>query len=73
MGAATNPETGGVDFDTVLAANAAQINATEETRAFLHNVSTDVLNGTPEQMVTMLKEDGERWARYAKLARIEPQ
>ncbi len=51
----------------------AQINATDETRAFLHNVATDVLNGTPEQMVTMLREDGERWARYVKLAKIEPQ
>ena len=56
-----------------LASWIAQINATEETRAFLHNVSTDVLNGTPEQMAVMLKEDGERWARYVKLAKIEPQ
>jgi tripartite-type tricarboxylate transporter receptor subunit TctC len=56
-----------------LAAWIAQINATEETRVFLHNVATDVLNGTPEQMLVMLKEDGERWARYVKLAKIEPQ
>ena len=56
-----------------LAAWVAQINATEETRAFLHNVATDVLNGTPEQMLTMLKEDSARWARYVKVARIEPQ
>ena len=56
-----------------LAAWMSQINATEETRQFLHNVATDVLNGTPEQMATMLKQDLERWGRYARVAKIEPQ
>ena len=56
-----------------LAAWMSQINATDETRQFLHNVATDVLNGTPEQMATMLKQDLERWGRYAKIAKIEPQ
>jgi tripartite-type tricarboxylate transporter receptor subunit TctC len=51
----------------------AQINAMDETRQFLHNVSTDVLNGTPESMTSMLKQDMERWGRYAKIAHIEPQ
>jgi tripartite-type tricarboxylate transporter receptor subunit TctC len=51
----------------------AQINATEETRKFLHNVSTDVLNGTPESMAAMIKQDMDRWGRYVKIARIEPQ
>ncbi len=56
-----------------LAAWMSQINATEDTRQFLKNVATDVLNGTPEQMAAMLKQDLERWGRYAKLAKIEPQ
>lgn len=56
-----------------LAAWMSQINAAEDTRAFLHNVATDLLNGTPEQMAAMIKQDLERWGRYAKLARIEPQ
>ena len=56
-----------------LAAWMSQINATEDTRQFLKNVATDVLNGTPEQMAAMLRQDLERWGRYAKLARIEPQ
>ena len=51
----------------------AQINATEETRKFLQNVSTDVLNGTPEAMAEMVKRDNERWSRYTKIAHIEPQ
>ena len=51
-----------------------EINATEETRQFLFNVATEViLNGTPEQMAAMLKEEYERWGRLAKLAKIEPQ
>jgi len=56
-----------------LAAWMSQINATVETRQFLHNVATDVLNGTPEQMATMLIQDLERWGRYAAVAKIEPQ
>ena len=51
----------------------AQINASEETRQFLFTNATDVLNGTPESMLVMLKQDYERWARYTKVARIEPQ
>jgi tripartite-type tricarboxylate transporter receptor subunit TctC len=50
-----------------------QINAMEETRKFLHNVSTDVLNGTPQSMMALIKQDNERWARYTKLAKIAPQ
>ena len=51
----------------------AQINAMDETGKFLQNVSTDVLNGTPESMMALIKQDNERWARYTKLAKIEPQ
>jgi tripartite-type tricarboxylate transporter receptor subunit TctC len=50
-----------------------QINATDETRQFLYNVATDVLPGTPESMAELLREDIDRWGRYAKLANIEPQ
>jgi len=50
-----------------------QINAMEETRKFLHNVSTDVLDGTPESMAALVKRDNERWSRYTKIAHIEPQ
>ena len=50
-----------------------QINATDETRQFLYNVATDVLQGTPESMAELLREDIDRWGRYAKLAKIEPQ
>jgi tripartite-type tricarboxylate transporter receptor subunit TctC len=51
----------------------AQINASEETRKFLANVATDVLNGSPEWMANQIKVDTERWARFVKLANIEPE
>ena len=51
----------------------AQINATEETRKFLANVSTDVLTGSPEWMANEIKRDTERWARFVKLANIQPE
>ena len=51
----------------------AQINAMPETGKFLHNVSTDVLNGTPESMAELVKRDTERWSRYTRIAHIEPQ
>lgn len=51
----------------------AQINATEETRKFLANVATDVLNGSPEWMANEIKQDTERWARFVKLANIQPE
>ena len=50
-----------------------QINASEETRQFLHNVATDVFTGTPESMAALIKQDIERWEQYVKLAKIEPQ
>jgi tripartite-type tricarboxylate transporter receptor subunit TctC len=56
-----------------LASWIGQINAADETRQFLHNVATDVLTGTPDSMAALLKEDIDRWGRYAKLARIQPQ
>ena len=50
-----------------------QINAMEETRQFLRNVATDVLTGTPESMAALIRQDTERWAKFVKLAKIEPQ
>jgi tripartite-type tricarboxylate transporter receptor subunit TctC len=51
----------------------AQINATDETKKFLHNVATDALNGSPDWMAQQIRRDYESWARYVKLAKIEPQ
>jgi tripartite-type tricarboxylate transporter receptor subunit TctC len=51
----------------------AQINAAEDTRKFLYNVATDTLNGSPEWMAAQIKQDTERWARFVKLAHIEPE
>ncbi len=50
-----------------------QINAADETRQFLYGVATDALPGTPESMAKLLREDIDRWGRYAKLAKIAPQ
>ncbi len=51
-----------------------EINAMPETKTFLFNVATEVMvDGTPEQMGTMLKEEYERWGKLARLAKIEPQ
>jgi tripartite-type tricarboxylate transporter receptor subunit TctC len=56
-----------------LAAWMHEISAMEETRLFLAKVATDVMDGTPEQMAVMLKQEYERWGRIVKLAKIEPQ
>jgi len=50
-----------------------QINATDETRQFLARQAADALPGTPESMAALIKTDIERWGRYARLAKIEPQ
>ena len=50
-----------------------QINASEETRKYLQNVATDVFTGTPESMAAQIRRDTERWERFVKLAKIEPQ
>ena len=56
-----------------LAAWMHEIAAMEETRLFLAKVATEVMDGTPEQMAVMLKQEYERWGRIAKLAKIQPQ
>ncbi len=56
-----------------LAAWFNQITAMEETKQFLARAAFDALPGTPESMTALLKTDAERWGRYVKLAKIEPQ
>jgi tripartite-type tricarboxylate transporter receptor subunit TctC len=50
-----------------------QINTTPETRQFLARQAADAFPGSPESMTALMKTEGERWGRYAKLAKIEPQ
>ncbi len=50
-----------------------QITATEETKQFLERAAFDPFPGTAESMAALLKSDAPRWARYVKLAKIEPQ
>ena len=50
-----------------------QISTSEETRSFLQRTATDPFPGTSESMDALLKADHERWGRYVKLAKIEPQ
>lgn len=56
-----------------LAALFNQISTSEETKTFLQRSATDPFPGTSESMATLLKADHERWGRYVKLAKIEPQ
>jgi tripartite-type tricarboxylate transporter receptor subunit TctC len=50
-----------------------RINALPETRQFLARQAADAFPGTPESMGALLKADVERWGRYVRLAKIEPQ
>ena len=50
-----------------------QITATEETRQFLERAAFDAFPGTPDSMAALLKSDAERWGRYVRVAKIEPQ
>jgi tripartite-type tricarboxylate transporter receptor subunit TctC len=50
-----------------------QINTTPETKQFLARQAADAFPGTPESMTALMKTEGERWGRYARLAKIEPQ
>jgi tripartite-type tricarboxylate transporter receptor subunit TctC len=50
-----------------------QIVASEEHKKFLERASLDPLPGTSASMAALLKTESERWARYVKLANIEPQ
>src|SRR5205814_3414912 len=50
-----------------------QITNSEETRPFLKNLAIEAFPGSPESMAQLLKTETERWARWVKLAKIEPQ
>ncbi len=50
-----------------------QIAASEETKTFLQRSATDPFPGGAEAMAALLKADLERWGRYVRLAKIEPQ
>jgi tripartite-type tricarboxylate transporter receptor subunit TctC len=50
-----------------------QINTTPETKTFLARQAADAFPGSPESMAALMKTEVERWGRYAKLAKIEPQ
>jgi tripartite-type tricarboxylate transporter receptor subunit TctC len=50
-----------------------QITAAEDTKAFLARAALDPFPGSPESMAALLVAETERWGRYVKLAKIEPQ
>jgi len=50
-----------------------QINTLPETRQFLARQAADAFPGSPESMAALMKTEVERWGRFAKLAKIEPQ
>ena len=50
-----------------------QITGSEEGRQFLARSAFDPFPGTPESAARLLNADFERWARYARMAKIEPQ
>ena len=56
-----------------LAAWFNQITDSDETRTFLARGALDAFPGSPESMAALLKTETERWKRYVKLAKIEPQ
>jgi tripartite-type tricarboxylate transporter receptor subunit TctC len=56
-----------------LAAWFNRITGSEEGRQFLARSAFDPFPGTPESMDRLLKSDFERWARYARAAKIAPQ
>jgi len=50
-----------------------QITTSEEARSFLARSAFDPFPGTPESAEKLLQSDFERWARYARMAKIVPQ
>ena len=50
-----------------------QINALPETKQFLARQAADAFPGSPESMAGLMKTEVERWGRYVRLAKIEPQ
>jgi tripartite-type tricarboxylate transporter receptor subunit TctC len=50
-----------------------QITAAQDTKNFLARAAFDAFPGSPESMAALLKTESERWGRWVKLAKIEPQ
>jgi tripartite-type tricarboxylate transporter receptor subunit TctC len=50
-----------------------QITAAQDTKEFLARAAFDAFPGSPESMAALLKTETERWGRWVKLAKIEPQ
>ena len=51
----------------------AEINKEAETKQFLARQAAEAFPGGPEFMAKLLRSEIERWGRYVKLAKIEPQ
>ena len=56
-----------------LAAWFNQITAGDAAKQFLARAAFDPFPGTPDSMAALMKTDAERWARYVRAAKIEPQ
>src|SRR5437763_433532 len=56
-----------------LAAWFNEIGAMEDTKQFLARGALDAFPGSPASMAALIKTETERWGRYVKLAKIEPQ
>jgi tripartite-type tricarboxylate transporter receptor subunit TctC len=50
-----------------------QITTSDDAKQFLARSAFDAFPGSPEQMAALLKTETERWGRWVKLAKIEPQ
>jgi tripartite-type tricarboxylate transporter receptor subunit TctC len=50
-----------------------QITTAEDTKQFLARASLDPFPGSPEQMAAHLQNETQRWGRWVKMAKIEPQ
>ena len=50
-----------------------QITNSDDARQFLARSAFDAFPGSPESMAALLKTETERWGRWVKLAKIEPQ
>jgi len=50
-----------------------QITTSADTKEFLARASLDPFPGSPEQMASHLRTETERWGRWVKMAKIEPQ
>jgi tripartite-type tricarboxylate transporter receptor subunit TctC len=50
-----------------------QVNALPETKQFLARQAAEAFPGSPDSMAALMKTEVERWGRYVKLAKIQPQ